>query len=292
MNSRQARRIVDQFYRMSNPSEDESFMFTEALSYLIELEQKPQDMMELGGYYYELKKFDLALKYYEMAAMQDYPVAFECLGYIWYYGRTGQVDYKKAFEYFSRCMEQGHLVAAYKVADMYKNGYYVEKDMEKYKSIIEELYPKVAKLTNLGDPVPEVYTRLARIRKEEGDIDGAIDLYYRAKVFLAQRISYNAFFGNLNIMEWLIRDLYELIDFDETDFDFFDLYYVLKKPAKVHFWYEEREYVIESQEEDDGCSIKFNNKWYRNVSDFMSGATIKKEKLTHINGRLYGFEVE
>ena len=31
----------------------------------------------------------------------------------------------------------GDMVAAYKVADMYKNGYYVEKDYEKYKLIIE-----------------------------------------------------------------------------------------------------------------------------------------------------------
>ena len=33
----------------------------------------------------------------------------------------------------------GDLIAAYKVADMYKNGYYVQQDTEKYKSMIEEL---------------------------------------------------------------------------------------------------------------------------------------------------------
>ena len=84
-----------------------------------------------------MKRFDLALKYYEMAASYDYDEAYECLGYIWYYGRTGERDYKKAFEYFSKMMNKGHLVASYKVADMYKNGYYVEKNMETYKKIIE-----------------------------------------------------------------------------------------------------------------------------------------------------------
>ena len=45
----------------------------------------------------------------------------------------------------------------------------------------------------------------------------------------AQRIRHNAFFGNLNIMKWLIDDLYELIEFDEEYFDFFDLYYLLRR---------------------------------------------------------------
>ena len=58
----------------------------------------------------------------------------------------------------------GDLIAAYKVADMYKNGYYVQQDTEKYKSMIEELYPKVKNARRLNEPLPEVFTRLARIR--------------------------------------------------------------------------------------------------------------------------------
>lgn len=77
-----------------------------------------------------------------MAAEYDYDQAYECLGYIWYYGRTGKVDHKKAYEYFSKLMDKGNPVAAYKVADMYKNGYYVEKNQKKYEEIIEALYPK------------------------------------------------------------------------------------------------------------------------------------------------------
>ena len=101
------------------------------MNFLIEEEHNPRDMMYLGGYYYEIKNFDLALKYYEMAAAYDYDTAYECLGYIWYYGRTGTKDYKKAFEYFSKLMDKGHPIATYKVADMYRNGYYVERVQEK-----------------------------------------------------------------------------------------------------------------------------------------------------------------
>ena len=101
MTTKEAREIVYFFDEMSNPSEDDVFLFTEAMDFLIEKEKDPRDMMYLGGYYYEQKKFDLALKYYEMAASFDYDPAYECLGYVWYYGRTGERDFKKAFEYFS-----------------------------------------------------------------------------------------------------------------------------------------------------------------------------------------------
>lgn len=81
-------------------------------------------MADLGGYYYELKKYDLALKYYNMAAELGSEGTEVCLGYVWYYGRTGKVDYEKAFHYFS--MAGRNPVAEYKIADMYHNGYYVE----------------------------------------------------------------------------------------------------------------------------------------------------------------------
>ena len=131
MTVEEARKIAKEFDENRNPSEEEVFLYTEAMGFLIEELHDPDDMLALGGYYYEQKQFDLALKYYEMSASYGYDPAYECLGYIWYYGRTGTRDFKKAFEYFSLLMEKGYPVAAYKVADMYKNGYYVEKNQEK-----------------------------------------------------------------------------------------------------------------------------------------------------------------
>ena len=48
-------------------------------------------MVELGALYYGQRSFDLALKYYEMAARKNNPYAISDLGYIWYYGRTDRV---------------------------------------------------------------------------------------------------------------------------------------------------------------------------------------------------------
>lgn len=292
MTIKEAEYIVRSFDEGRKFTEDEEFQFIEAMNYLIKERKDPRDMMYLGGYYYELKHFDLALKYYEMAASYDYEEAYECLGYIWYYGRTGTRDYKKAYEYFTKMMNKGNLVATYKVADMYKNGYYVDKDMNKYKSMIEDLYNKVQDCTGVYDPVPEVYTRLARIRTEEGKEEDAVELYLRAKDWLAQRIRFNAFFGNLNIMKWLIDDLYKLVEFDQDYFDFFDLYYFLNTPHKIRFYYEDEEMNLESVKEGDECTVCFNGKWYHSRDDFFKDAATKSgKKLTAIYNELYGFEV-
>ncbi|MCR5106934.1 MAG: hypothetical protein K6B28_02115 [Lachnospiraceae bacterium] len=291
MTEKEARKIVEEFDEDMVRSDEDVFMFTEAMDFLIDKEHRPEDMMYLGGYYYENKHFDLALKYYEMAAAYDYDPAYECLGYIWYYGRTGNRDFKKAFEYFSKLMDKGDPVSTYKVADMYRNGYYVEKDQKKYEEIIEELYPKVKDMNNLFDPVPEVFTRLARIRTEQGKTDEALDLYLYAKDFLAQRIRYNAFFGNLNIMKWLVDDMYELIEFDEEFFDFYDMYYLLKSPHKITFFYDEKKQSVESVMEGSECSVCFNGKWYKSRDDFFKEAAIGRTKLTALYDDIYGFEV-
>ena len=292
MTVNEARKLVRRFYTNQMPTDDDVFVFTEALNFLIEEEHNPRDMMELGGYYYEIRRFDLALKYYELAASYDYDPAYECLGYIWYYGRTGEKDYRKAFEYFSRLMEKGDPVSTYKVADMYRNGYYVEKDLKKYEQIIEDLYPRVKNMSEVFDPIPEVFTRLARIRTEQGRTDEAIELYRYAKDVLAERISYNDFFGNMNIMKWLIDDLYELVPFDHEAFDFYDLYYLLKSPARITFMYEGMEQHLESVMEGSETTVCFNGKWFHSRDDFFKDACIGKSKLTVVYDRLYGFEEE
>ena len=189
-------------------------------------------------------------------------------------------------------MAKGDPVATYKVADMYKNGYYVGKNIDKYEEIIEKLYPKVKLMLDVFAPVPEVCMRLARIRQNQGEIDEAINLYLHARNYLAQRISYNAFFGNLNMMKWLIDDLYELIEFDKDCMDFFDLYYLLKVPNNITFICDGKVQELESVMEGNECVIRFNDKWYRSRDDFFKEATVNGKRLTTIYSKLYGFEVK
>ena len=287
----EAQKNIEEYYEISNPREEDDFVYIESLEYLIEKTNESRYMLELGGFYYEIEKFDLALKYYEMAAMKDDDRAYECLGYIWYYGRTGEVDYKKSFEYFEKAKKLGNTVASYKYADMYRNGFYVEKDLDKYKSIIEELYEKVKDEKDAFSSVPEIFTRLAKIRLTENKNEEAKKLLLAAKEILARRISINAFFGNFTIMKWLIYDLYKASVFDDKNFDFFDLYYVLSKSNKVSFKHYDDEYIIESVKEEEGITIKYNDKWFRNIDDFMRKAELKNNKLAKKYYELEDFKV-
>ncbi len=287
----EARQIIREYYDNTNPTGEDKFLCVEAMSYLIEETKDPSFMNSLGAFYYEDRQFDLACKYYEMAAEYNDLHATSNLGYIWYYGRTGERNYEKAYYYFNKAREMGDLVAAYKVADMYKNGYYVEKDYDKYKEIIEELYPQVKDARWTNEPLPEIYTRLARIRAEEGKTDEALRLYDEARAFLAWRIQYHPFFGDLNIMKWMIEDIYRLREFNAEGFSLYDLFYLLQKPVRVRFRFEDQFMEVEMTEEDGEPGIRFGEIWYHTVEDFFQKAEIKGELMTMRYRELYDFEV-
>lgn len=282
-----AKQNISNYYNIKLPSEADDFVYVESLEYLIKNTNLPNYMLELGGYYYEKEKFNLALKYYEMAEMLGDENAILCLGYIWYYGRTGTKDYKKAFEYFEKGMKKGNIVSTYKVADMYRNGYYVEKDYEKYKSIIKKLYFDVKDFDNCHSPLVEVFTRLAKIKIEEEKYEEALSLLIQARIHLEERIIDDPFFGNFTIMKYLIYDLYSIAEFNRTSFNLYDLYEVFKKPHKVSFMYMNKKYFINSSLEDGNVIIEFGNKWFKSVDDFLKKAVIDNKRLTNI---FYKFE--
>ena len=93
------------------------------------------------------------------------------------------------------------------------------------------------------------------------------------------------------LMKWLIDDLYEIIDFDPDYVDFYDLYYVLNRPAKVSFIYRGKRQELESLPEDGGIAVRFNDKWFRSREDFFAKAVLNDQKLTKLYADLYRFEV-
>ena len=291
MTTSEALKIRRDYYSLTNPDEDDRFLYAEALSFLINETGESDYMVELGAMYYEQRFFDLALKYYEMAAEDNNIYAISDLGYIWYYGRTGRKDYEKAFYYFAKARRMGDMIAAYKVADMYKNGYYVEQDLEQYKAIIEGLYPKIKNALSLADPLPEIFTRLAKIRTEEGDAREALRLYDIARDFLAQRIRMHPFFGELNIMKWMITDICQLRPLDRETMGLYDLYDLLRSPVKIRFTYEDETHEVEAVPEGNGLAIRFDDRWFHTVDDFFQKAELDGELLTTIYDELYDWEV-
>lgn len=286
-----ALKIVEDFENSAAADNGDAFMYVEALKYLIDETGEAQYISRLGGYYYEQRRFDLALKYYEAAAQKGDLHATDALGYIWYYGRTGETDYEKAFEYYSRAAEMGSLTSAVKIADMYKNGYYVEKNNDEYKRRIMELYPKVRNAKYLNEPLPEVYTRLAGIYIKDDSDDNARKLLADARTFLEQRMMNNPFFGTLNQLNWLINDYYSITEFETDNFELYDLFHVLKKPAKVRFWCDGEAHEVEATGGETEPEICLDGKWYRSCKDFLLKAEISGRRITALCYDLYGFEV-
>jgi hypothetical protein len=175
---------------------------------------------------------------------------------------------------------------------MTKNGYYIKKDYAAYKKQIEALYEKIKTTDRLGDPFPEIATRLAAIRTEEGQRGEAISLYLEAKNFLAQRIHYNPFFGNLHIMMWLEDDLNALLPIDPEGFDFFDCYILLKKPTTIAFSYGRKRYQVTSKLDNGQFLVSFLGKSYPSVATFMEKAAIPEGLLCTLGETLSDFEVK
>ena len=176
---------------------------------------------------------------------------------------------------------------------MYRDGLYVEKDFDKYKIIIENLYEELDGTYNIGAPLPEICVRLAAIRESEGRINDAVGLLRQGKKMLSSRIGYNPFFGNFSIMKELISDLYRLTEFDREHFDLYDLYYLLEKPVKVCYEYKERHFTIESVREDDGSvSVCYNGRWYHTFTDALMKTKIDGHAVTLDAWRMKNFEVK
>ncbi|MBQ5952369.1 MAG: sel1 repeat family protein [Lachnospiraceae bacterium] len=284
MTGTEAVKALHDYYDIANPTEDDDFICTEALGFLIEKTKDPKYMCELGWHYCAKKRFDLEIRYLEMAAECGYLPALEELGYMWYYGQHGEQDYKKAFYYFSRGVQDkgtGSLWCRYKLADMYRNGYAVEKDEAKAREIIEEAWEQVKEPRFFNEPFPEIAHRLAEIREADGDREEAVRLLRQAKRFLAERIRNDPFWGYFSVMKRIVTLLYRLTPFDPQKNDLYDLFYLLETPGTCVLRRGRQKFRIDAEEtEESPAAVRFDGRWYRNVAEFCQKAAWNGEKLT------------
>lgn len=130
-----------------------------------ELKENNHDAIcDYGSLYYTGRigeqNYEKAVYYYTMAAKIGNRQAQENLGYCYYYGRTGIVDYEKAFHYLVKGALDNHLISLYKIGDMYKNGYYVEKDENEAFCIYKHCFDG---LNEINTPIAgaDIYIRMA-----------------------------------------------------------------------------------------------------------------------------------
>ena len=133
------------------------------------------------------------------------------LGYIYYYGRCtdGVPDYESAYKYFSFAAFNGIYEARYKVADMFKNGYAVEKSVETARSLISSLYDE--NLDHLKDgsfktKFADVALRMGSLEEElcDNTDDGygvAIHYYTLADFAIRMRMMESDYYGDASVAE-------------------------------------------------------------------------------------------
>lgn len=299
----EANAYITDYYLAESHSEDDKFLFVEALHVLIEANHDPNDMHNLACFYAEEREFDLQLKYLEMAADMNFFVSYESLGYHWYYGQSGIVDYEKAFYYFSKGAQSRddylRIGCEYKIADMYRYGYYVEKDEQKYRDMIERLYDEISHPDRLCTIIPMEFisepslnVRVAEIRLEQGRHEEAVILLKQARLQFAEYIRKNpSWWGNIEEMETVVMMLHEnSIDWEEN-IDLYDLFWIAGEERSLTFRYKNIRFKAECMTEEGRVVIRFNNQWYGDIQDFYEKAKIGGRPVTALYDDLSGYEI-
>lgn len=278
MDSNEARRIIDVLDEKSDKrflTEEEKFQQKEALRYLSEIDRDPRAMSYLGGIYYEEENYPLAEKYYLAAYNEGYKEIASGLGFIYFYGRVGKPDYQKAMFYFQESAKLGDLESEMKIADMYRKGMGVEANFEEYERRIRSLWKRVKNEDDVFSPLPELSHRLADIDIKEGNIKKAKTELRRGRLYIIYRIKYNAFWGNFIVLRRIeeLMDKLEMIDKENPNF--FDLFVLLKEPAKYLLTYGGKTYVISSFFDEGKIRVNFLGKDYSSIEDFLRKADIQ-----------------
>ncbi|MBO4687499.1 MAG: sel1 repeat family protein [Clostridiales bacterium] len=297
----EAMRLISDYYYNDNPTDEDKFLFVEAQLFLIHTYHNPKDMHNLAWFYLEERRFDLEVKYLEMAAALGHISSIEELGYIWYYGQNGVVDYRKAYECFSQGVESGNEITAiccgYKLADMYHYGYYVRKSEVKYSLMIKDIFARVSDPDGnclMTIAYPDVAYRMAGILVEEGRKTKAYRILKEATRILSEAIRDNPnWWGNIELMDYIVTLMHEVEPRSEDmRLSVYDLFWIWKMPCKMAFLYDGRRFVIEVEPDEDGNVIRFEGKWYRNARDFFEKAQIDGKKIVYLYDELFDMEVQ
>lgn len=157
----------------------------------------------------------------ELMKIDPSPFAANTLGYIYYYGRCkqGKPEYAKAFKYYSIAASAGVAEAHYKLADMFYNGYGVEKNLDTASRLVwNQYYESLHQFCagNYGGSFADVALRAGWLTQEGincyPDEMDAYGLYLQARYALKKRMEDAEFFGNPIIMNHIEDAIVNLLD--------------------------------------------------------------------------------
>ncbi len=302
----EAYRITKKYQHKSVLTQDEEFMLIEAYKYIIDTcgPVEGEDdcdmpdgyiaMYNLANYYKRKEEYELALKYFELCSRSGgASLADVEIGDIWYYGLTGETDYAKAFKYNSNSSDCVVPKAKIRIADMYRNGEYVQEDYERYCELIFELMAQ----TGYG-PSPlfrgEIFYKGALIFLEEEMYDEAFESLLIAQDSLEKQLAGYTDDSDFDLMKSIIELEFEMMDPEQSesiDFHLYELFHYLTKPVCIEFTSSSGYHYVTSHKEPSGITVELDGKWFRSIDDFFRRATIDGERLPAVNEDLHDFRV-
>ncbi len=289
---------MQNFYRSDDPTEEQQFRFVEAMKMLIDGAAWESDIVafsyNLAIYYRNIREFDLEKKYLELGAKYGSSAHKEELGFIWYYGLTGEQDFGKAYHCFSECDTRK---SRFMLADMYHDGIYVQYDPIKCWDIIEELFSEVESERNdprftISTLYPEIALRMVRLNLEAGtednyDWNNLLD----ARSILARRQCYRPFWGNIKTMHGILDTMTEMRESDYGLIDLYDLLTFEESDAAVLFDFGGITYRLNIFQHERESIYDFENKWYHGAEDFFEKVRIEGIRITTVMQRIENIRV-
>ncbi len=126
-----------------------------------------------------------AISWYQKAVDKGIPFGNECIGLIYYQGKGIPTDYEKAYQYFTKDNVKKSACTTYSLAEMYRQGLYVEKDETEACRLYENIVYDDSKYAELDDYYWRACYRLGTAKHYghgiEKDLEEAIQLLAKAK---------------------------------------------------------------------------------------------------------------
>ncbi len=299
---------IHTFYENENPTDAERFRFVESMKYMIEISSSEEDISalsyNLAVYYHRIREFQSEKQYLEIGAALDDSPSEEGLGRLWYYGLCGEIDYEKAYLYFSKAKT---LRSQYMIADMYHYGQYVRQDVFKARQILEDLFLLAeddinGPYFNIYSLYPEIALRLIRLNlEEERYTKNDLRILLSARNILANRQKKIPSWENLKTMKSIIETIDELAGEIITFTDLYDLLAFDVQEATITFDYKgdkEQLYIFPYGKE---VIYQLNGTRFHGAEDFLERSRIGDFKIiNHLDqisniqqtGRIQNYEYQ
>ncbi len=244
--------------------------------------------------YYSLLRDEPSKRYLQILAEHtDDPVLAAARAELLYREADNVSDLKAAHDLYAHAARIGSLRAWFGAARTLLDARLGPPDMERYEESVRELFDFIAQ--NHAEytlfALPEVILELSRIEERHDHLEKAIEFCLNWKQ-MELSVSNHWCYPSKDT-EKIILQLYRLTEFDPSDMDITDLFYVFKTPCRVTIRLEDGAKIeIESIRYEDEVIVKCNETYFRTVADFFQNFFYRGKRITAFLDQIAGLSME